>query len=204
MMHSAYCKSAAIIFLVAACLLFPFKNFLSAQTPVTTNFQILDALAKRASDSIETLLKNGNISGAAFTAEPHPALWLLKTHLAENGNFTFTGDSAFKNSRSEVFLKDFSVRYFPYADEPDSLIRTAQIILSGTTNSGFTIPEISFKSNDIIARGDLQFIEEAQYPFATAPVPQRGMSFWEEYAEPLIFISAAVITLVLLFTVRSQ
>ena len=200
-MNCVRCKSAVFISLFAA--IFFFKNPLFAQQQtLPTNFQLLDALAKRASDSVQNFLKSRSIERTTFTAESHPALWLLKTHFTEN--FTFNNDSVFKNPRSEIFLKDFAVRYFSYADEPDSLIRTAQIIVSGTTNFGFFIPEISLKSNDIISRADLRFIEEAQYPFASAPIPQREISFWEEYAEPLIFISAAVITLALLFTVRSQ
>jgi hypothetical protein len=200
-MNSARFKS--VIFISLFAVLFLFKNPLSAQQQaIPTNFQLLDNLAKRASDSIQNFFKSRDIGRVSFTAEPHPALWLLKTHF--NENFNFNSDSSFKNFRSELFLKDFSVRYFPYADEPDSLVRSAQIIVSGTMSSGFSIPEISFKSNDIISRSDLQFIEEAQYPFATAPIPQREISFWEEYAEPLIFISAAVVTLALLFTVRSQ
>ncbi|MES2765728.1 MAG: hypothetical protein V4642_07670 [Bacteroidota bacterium] len=202
----SFARFKSVIFISLFALFFLFKNPLCAQpqTPFKTNFQLLDSLAKRASDSISTLLKSHNISAANFITEPHPALWLLKTHFAENGDFTFNNDSAFKNTRVELFLKDLSVRYFPYADEPDSLIRTAQVIVSGTANSNFSLPEISFKSNDVISRTDLPFIEEAQYPFATAPIPQREISFWEEYAEPLIFVSAAVITLALLFTVRSQ
>lgn len=198
-MNSARCKSAIFISLFAV--FFLFKTSASAQ-PIPTNFQLLDNLAKHAADSVQNFLKSRSIERATFTAEQHPALWLLKMHFAEN--FSFNNDSTFKNVRSELFLKDFAVRYFPYADETDSLIRSAQIIISGTTNHGFNIPEIAFKNSDVIARTDLQFIEEAQYPFAAAPIPQRETSFWEEYAEPLIFISAAVVTLALLFTVRSQ
>jgi hypothetical protein len=200
-MNRAFFKS--VIFISLFVVLFFFKNPATAQSQaIPTNFQLLDNLAKRTADSIENFLKSRSIERATFTAEPHAGLWLLKTHFAENYNFNT--DSTFKNFRSELFLKDFSVRYFPYTNEPDSLIRTVQIIISGTTNHGFNISEISFKNSDVIARTDLPFVEEAQYQFATAPVPQREISFWEEYAEPLIFISAAVVTLALLFTVRSQ
>jgi hypothetical protein len=35
-------------------------------------------------------------------------------------------------------------------------------------------------------------------------VPARPTTLWEDIAQPVVFIGAAVITIVLLFTVRSQ
>ncbi|HYF03131.1 MAG TPA: hypothetical protein VEC36_07135 [Patescibacteria group bacterium] len=182
-------------------------SYIFAQPTPQNNFSLLEALASRAADSVALLLKSRNIERSFVQFQSHPANWLLKEKILQSNMVRFLSDTNGIRPSTEILLKDFAVRYFPYPGEADSLMREGQIILSLIINSNtapIVIPNISFKIRDFIARNDILFLEESQHSFTRAPVPPHETTFWDEYGEPFLFIAAAVITLALLFTVRSQ
>jgi hypothetical protein len=61
---------------------------------------------------------------------------------------------------------------------------------------------IEYSVVDTIGYDDLEFVEQAGLPFTQAPLPPEP--FLPTLVEPLIAISAVVITVILFFTVRTQ
>lgn len=56
----------------------------------------------------------------------------------------------------------------------------------------------------VCSRMDARAAESSQHSCTSAPMPEPPSSFWDTVLEPMIFVAAAVATVVLLFTVRSQ
>ena len=57
---------------------------------------------------------------------------------------------------------------------------------------------------DVIARQDVDYVQTRSLEFTCSSIPQPEKSFFNEILQPVILISATIITVVLLFTVRSK
>jgi hypothetical protein len=120
-------------------------------------------------------------------------------------NLFFTQDQK-KQSVLSVNIKKVNVEYLLH-EEDDSLSRRITVVIANTLEKkdgallGF--PEIDIQWNDNISRKDLPYIEKNPYPFAKGQIPEPEQTFFEKIAEPVIFISTAIVTIALLFSVRS-
>jgi hypothetical protein len=72
--------------------------------------------------------------------------------------------------------------------------------------SGVIIPlqNTALDYRDTVARRTVPALESRQYEFANGSVPEPQKTFWKTVVEPAIVVAAIVITVVLLFTVRTQ
>lgn len=57
---------------------------------------------------------------------------------------------------------------------------------------------------DTVKKGEITQINSEDHPFASAELPEEKQTVFEQIIEPLIIVTAAVITIVLLFTIRSN
>lgn len=175
------------------------------------NFNLLDSISHSATSEIRKNTRIMSLDSVRIAIEAHPAAWLIEknllTELPKQHFFQRNYDSTRKLPLFSIKLQDFAIRYFLYPPEKDSLIREAQLILTSTIEDKgeiFQLPIFSKTLLDTISRQDLPFLESRQYSFVNAPVPDIPSDFFSAIAEPLLLISAAIITVLLLFTVRSQ
>ncbi len=164
----------------------------------TENIALLDSLVGLFSAAIVHDVVPDNHVRIAFS--DHPAADRLRR--VPFASRTSQSDTA----ALRYYVADFGIRYFLYDNDADSLVREASLWLSAEapTLSQKKLPDYNLKLRDTIARSDLPFVESNQFDFARAPVPDKPSDFYSDIAEPLVVVSAAVITILLLFTVRSQ
>lgn len=174
------------------------------------NTELLDAVAHRCIDS---LTSNSNVQALhAITISPHPAAERLQQHVALRVPIPVLLASspplADTSALLHVFIGDYAVRYHLYPDDADSLTREVRLWITATetTATGAHQQPTQYVASvrDTIARGDIPFVESRQYSYAQAPVPDSPPSLYTDVVEPLLIISSAIITTILLFTVRSQ
>jgi hypothetical protein len=104
-------------------------------------------------------------------------------------------------------IEYFSVKYERYEPNQDSLYRIinlSSIVILDNGNTKNKINECKFEYRDLISRDDFDFIEKTSHPFTKAPVPERKKTFFENILQPAIYVSAVLITVIILFTVRSN
>lgn len=98
--------------------------------------------------------------------------------------------------------------YQNYEEDRDSLVRTIKIIWLGSLrlkdNKLQALKLKNFKYNDIISREDAENFNTADFEFAKTNIPEPPTSFWKDLIQPITIISAGIITVVLLFTLRSK
>lgn len=112
--------------------------------------------------------------------------------------------------RHRIVIDDASTRY-DIADHPDSVvryitlgIREEHIGLNGTVRAVGIGEPTQLVRRDVIARAHATMLESTQHACTHGTIPERPTTFWDDVVQPVIFVGAAVVTVVLLFTVRSQ
>lgn len=113
-----------------------------------------------------------------------------------------------KSTRVEIEIADLAIRYFRYSESQDSLVREAQILTKGIvqtpTEPMSPLPVCTKILRDTIARADILAIENPGYSFTKAIVPEPEKGLLSEIAEPLVLFTVAAISVLLLFSIRSQ
>jgi hypothetical protein len=71
---------------------------------------------------------------------------------------------------------------------------------------GITRIPVEFEEiyQDTVSKEEINQINSEEQTFAKAEIPQEKPTVFEQIIEPLIIVTAAVITVVLLFTIRSN
>jgi hypothetical protein len=105
-------------------------------------------------------------------------------------------------------MVDIRTVYANYDESSDSLLRTITLDVRGefiSEESELRPPDIiSHKWNDVISREEAVQYNLTAYRFAQHQIPEPPKTFWSEIVQPVAFIGTAIITVVLLFTVRSK
>ncbi|MBI3258284.1 MAG: hypothetical protein HYZ54_02205 [Ignavibacteriae bacterium] len=172
-----------------------------------SNYSILDSLTRSAGQNLTSFLYKYSIDSCGLTISAHPAAWLFQQEFVSLRKVNFYEGNPSQQLRVEVQVDDCAVRYFLYNDSSDSLIREGQVITKGVLHKGgklINVPQFSAIIRDTIARGDIGIVETPAYPFTKSLIPEQPKGFFGEVAEPILFVAAAAVTVLLLFTVRSQ
>ncbi|MBK9249335.1 MAG: hypothetical protein IPM69_14785 [Ignavibacteria bacterium] len=187
-----------------------FLSFCSLQssicnTPIN-NYDGLQGLAKQSAQSISKFLTDSKIDSCSLRLSNHPAQVLLKSALAEQTSIQFYTEEI-KNNKVEIEIADFAVRYFRYSDSQDSVVREFVIRTNGILSTKEllkSIPEFTANVRDTIARKDIVRVESPEYIYTKAIIPTEEKSLLSEIAEPIVLFTVAAISVLLLFTIRSQ
>ncbi len=178
-----------------------------ANSSLQSNYVLVDSLTNLAGHHLLSFLHHQTIDTCSVSISAHPAHWLLLQKLVSGKEIIITEMNSAHPNRAEIQIQDCAVRYFLYNESNDSLIREGQISIKGVLHKSGILNEIpQFVSiiRDTIARSDIAYLQIPSYPFTVAPIPESPKGFFTEIAEPLLFITAAAVTVLLLFTVRSQ
>lgn len=192
-------KIAAAAMILGAVLLLLSGRAWAGETP--TNLVVLDSLARVAAGQVCAALP---ADGAAVSLREHRAAWLVRARLAERcPKAQRQGDSS-----GSVGVTAFGVRYERLPDADDSLRRICTVALAGTYPAAdgtvAALPDIFAAHEDVIAERDIAALEADGYDFARGILPPPPGSFIRDVIEPLTVVGAAALTVLLLFTVRSQ
>jgi hypothetical protein len=201
--------------------------FVASQTPnalpqhtsrLQRNIEVLDTLARRTADTLRyrypsqsahplLLMPNDTLR---YALAPHAGSWLLDQYLPTifQPLRRFRSADSGKVTMLHLRLADCAVRYSQCDHDTELLTREAQILLviglERTSGEVLALPSVSCVYRDTLSRAAVVRVESKQYEFANGIVPEPPTTFWKSVMEPLVVIGAAVITLVLLFTVRTQ
>ena len=190
------------LLLIALCFLLLSMQCVAQQK----NIDLLDSLAQQAVTKIVPGLQALRSDSLAIRIAGHEASYLISDKMV-----TALADTYILNDRAltvcSLSLIDFGVHY-TQTSNADSLIREVCLKGSGTvrtkTSDIHALPALQMFVRDTIARSSIAGIENASLPYTQAPIPPMPSSFWQEIAEPIIFVSGAALTVFLLFSLRSN
>jgi hypothetical protein len=194
-----------ILFILTIVLSFSY----SISIEVKSNFDIIDSLSKKAAIQLIGQLDQNRTDSLILKLAQNPSSWLIEQHILNIGKkyekSFFTQDQE-KLSMLNVNIKRMNVEYFLHNND-DSLSRRITLVIANTLEKKdgvlLGLPEISLDWNDCISRDDLPYLENNLLPLRKGNVPEPEQTFFEKIAEPVIFISTAIVTIALLFSVRS-
>jgi len=196
-----------IFFIFLFITYFASTDLLIGSTPIS-NIEVLDSLSKNAANKIEQFISNHNLNSVYVSIDETEGNWLLAEHLLQNNKIKLlTPQSQSKETFPliEIHTKELKIEYSLH-ENSDSLFRTGKIELTAffkTKEKTEIIDSLNFVYKDEISSSDVDFIK-GKYPFANPKIPEREHTFLENIVEPVVIITTAIITVVLLFTVRSN
>lgn len=191
---------------------FIFINKIDAKEPPMRNIDIIDSLLYNYTTQLAQFLADNNIKSIDINLNSHPAENFLKRNIvqafAEKGIevYQFNNDNKDRESLT-LTVKEVTVKY-QNNSRNDQVNRIFYISISGFIRDKdqklLSIPKSSIIHQDSIDWKDLDEVENSPFDFAKSPRPERKESFFKKIAEPVIIIGSALITLILLFTIRSN
>ncbi len=127
-----------------------------------------------------------------------------RTALARTSTTVLVGTS----TNADLFITpvDISTRY-EATDVADSLDRVISVTLKAVlTENGHTkaLQTQSVTERERLHRNDALRLQSMQRSSTYGQIPPMTTTIWDDILQPAIFVAAAVTTVVLLFTVRSQ
>jgi hypothetical protein len=90
------------------------------------------------------------------------------------------------------------------AHHQDTVLRSVVVDLAAIDRARAQTHTVRLIDSAYVARTEVVLLDSRQHMATQGVVPPRPTTLWEDIAQPVVFIGAAVITIVLLFTVRSQ
>lgn len=182
----------------------------TAKPGTRTNLQIVDSLLNAAcADAVAAAVPYApKAVFARVESLGADSYVLVKFTSAAAGRFAIAQSADKADSRMELNAKAIKVTYSADSTDRDSLLRTVSVGLSGLLADSqgllhtIAIPERA--RTDKIARDEVRDVESDEYRFCHGQVPERPLTFFEEVAAPAIAVSATLVSLILLFTVRSR
>ena len=200
--------------IIALLWVFPALLSFSSSFAADNNIVILDSLLNQTTKKICIELTSQNLFEADLFISDHPAKSLLINKiLAENncGSIKYSipsNQNSVTKSALTINIIDISVKYQLMSDNKDSITRNIGVIYSATLNkingSAVALSDTRLSYTDVFSRKDAENLANIDGGFANPKVPMAKPSFWDDVAEPAIIISSTVLTLFLLFTVRSN
>ncbi|MCX7737268.1 MAG: hypothetical protein N2319_11210 [Candidatus Kapabacteria bacterium] len=186
-----------------------FAVFYQVSSALRTNIDIFDSLSKRITEEF--------IKSSAFSEFDTVNLifkgkddFLVKKHILNHFNnlniVTFENEQSGSQNQLEIVIEELKTT-IKNTDDKDNFIR--EIFLKYTffqKVNGVIKNPLEFTENyqDTIRKTDINQINSENHSFAKAELPQEKPTVFEQIIEPLIIVSAAVLTVILLFTIRSN
>jgi len=176
---------------------------------IRDNFNILDSMVIDASQKILHHINSKNYKEILIKHNINPVISLFTKQLFNNSDkikFFYKSTNNLPELTLEILNSNIS--YEIYEPSNDSLYRIIELKINAyiKTLEGQYI-NINLKDyyyKDIISRQDINFIQSMHSELTTASIPELKQTFFEEVTEPLIIITGAIITVILLFTIRSS
>jgi hypothetical protein len=168
----------------------------------------LDVVSKMTETSVRAIVAAipAN-SSLTLTVADHPdARWVEASVLRA---FTDAGHTVLTSGSPtdvQIVIKDLSTRYSAreHSDSVDRVITVALEAIFTTNGTRRTVGPPLERERITCTRSEAKASESTQHRATQAELPPPHSSMWDDIVEPVIFVTAAVATVVLLFTVRSK
>ena len=169
----------------------------------------IDAIDSMVTSLADTLVAREGGASFSFSVSPHPdADWIagiISRRIQQRGG------TVHKTNESEhpgihVSISDVSTRY-NIVESTDSIARKIIVRLDaygGTSSQSRILALPTLQREDVITRAEAMSGDSRQHSGSHGDMPPVPTSFWDDIAQPIVFIAAAATTVLLLFTVRSQ
>lgn len=179
----------------------------SAQIPAEVPHTI-DVIESSVRDLADTMMERCDIVAGepiAVRTSSHPdAAWIqsiVLRRLAERGVMASVSETP-SGQMLEVVIEDVATRY-EATPSRDTVERAVTVKLSSAC-AGRTVMLPSLTHKSTVARQSVDVYQSRQHMASHGLVPRAQSSVWDDILEPLIYVAAAAVTVVLFFTVRTQ
>lgn len=177
----------------------------SMQVKAPTTIEVIEATVRDLTDTV--FRSAGVVAGDALplSVNDHPDAAWIRAIIAQRFDELGRGTRIISSPNQgglDVVVMDLSTRYKPL-DHRDSVEREVVVRLE-TTIQNHRVALTPRVIRHVLSREDAIAQQSMQHSATHAPLPQVQRSLWDEMLEPLIYIAAAAVTVVLLFTVRTQ
>ncbi|MBU3741555.1 MAG: hypothetical protein FGM24_04640 [Candidatus Kapabacteria bacterium] len=153
------------------------------------------------------------VTGTSLTLDiaSHPEkTWFEASMIAALQARGVSVERATDGARHRVVILDASTRYEP-AESADSVLRIVTLRLfeetinaDGKRVAVMPIDTIKTRRVDVMSRDNVASTQTDQHPSMRGDVPPPPRDIWDDVLEPVVYVAAAAVTVVLLFTVRSR
>lgn len=178
--------------------------FVTGQTLQSTTTVVEQSLTSAATELVAPFSKGEVVQ---ITVEEHPdARWIESVILREAQGKGLDVRNTDADASLIVVPTNVSTIY-ELVPESDFVLRIVTVELSAIVSRGNTkhnIVSTPIRDSTTCFRQDAIAAESHQHRSTHGELPLPESSLWDDALEPVIFIGAAVATVVLLFTVRSQ
>jgi hypothetical protein len=193
---STYAISLVIVALLFVCT----GTRIQAQAPLS-NMRIVGELL----DSVANVVPG--YGGTDVIVRAHPdSLWLqaiIQQHLLAKHQYAVPQSGNETREKTTVIVPTECGVEFCQLETPDSVQRktTIRAVLS---RQGVNPMAVHYTTTDTIAVAMVPVVQNFGYVSTVGVLPPAESSVWDDLLTPMLFVGAAVATVVLLFTVRSQ
>jgi hypothetical protein len=183
------------------CLLLSATTMYAGMPPTTTS--VINDMVDQSIASIFSSVGKGHAIRVMVSDHPD-ADWIRSIALTKAAQQS--DPLSMENVAVRIVIRDLSTRY-EMMDDADSVRRIitcdmAAIIDENGVERSFVPP--TEQDTVLCLRQEALARESRQHKATYGDMPDMPSSFWDDVLEPAIFVAAAVVTVVLLFTVRSQ
>lgn len=160
--------------------------------------------------SIDQLYDNaGSLDTISLLVNIHPDQYFIRSIALDRAgqrNVVVAESADTSGNRLVIVPHDVSTIYRA-TDERDTVERIITVDVGGmmvVDGIERTLPQRTFRDITRMSREEASRTESTQHRSTHGTMPARPTSLWSDIVEPVVFVAAAVVTVVLLFTVRSQ
>ncbi len=171
------------------------------------NFSHIEILSGQVCERIVNSIKSENSKIYSIKISNHSSANYFEQILSNSisKNSLMTTDSS--NSKIELNIIQNNVYYNTITNSSDSLSRNFRTeikysIISHDNKYKSDFCTLSY--SDTIAIKDVEWLERGEMPFAKSPIPAGESSWLDNIIAPAIVFTSALVTVFLLFTVRSK
>lgn len=171
-----------------------------------TNLEVQDSLAKEFAHEVKTHLEKNNINVLKMKINDHEASWLIEQKV---NNLLIKNGISIKDKamgRLNIIIKKIAPEYDLVKDD-DLLKRKVELSLEykiegkgGLLHSD----EFARTFTDTLRKESYLNYETPEHGFTQGNLPKEDLSFLEKYIEPVAIVGAAVLSVYLFFSIRSQ
>lgn len=172
-----------------------------------SNYKIIDSLINKHIEAIKPEILNEK--NRCFNLETNTSEidFLIESKLLEKfPEFSFHKNRENQCPKLKINTINVSVNYSILND--DNVERKISLELSAIVeNKDYPLKLIHNKNlqfSDIIKKNDISYLQKSSHTFDKGEIPLEENSFYDNYIQPIIIIGTAIITIAILFTVRSN
>ncbi|MFP4369864.1 MAG: hypothetical protein ACLFR2_09810 [Candidatus Kapaibacterium sp.] len=199
-------KTAIIIYVIslisASCL------FSQNKALPRDNMDVQDSILREYAGDYANSLKNNGIDQIFLSIPTHEADFFVENVFSEillERGIALSAENLLEKGSAEFLIRSFKVDYSRTV-RSEYVIREVIIDISILTKhtKTFHFGEGPIIYSDTLRREDIAYVEQGAYGFAEGKLPKENEGFIKKVIEPVMVVTAAAVTVILFFTVRSQ